>query len=134
MWHMKVSFYFPYSLPLFLTPWCLIKSGILQIKVSIQNFLPLQNEALESCFIMKSILAREIYVIHVSIWVTWRTKDSVSWTIYIRLNLESCLKMKISMSPETYIRIFMAVFVIIEKQNKTKTGNNPNDQGQVKGK
>lgn len=35
------------------------------------------------------------------------------------------------MSQETYIRIFMAVFVIIAKQNKTKTRKkNPNDHEQ----
>lgn len=65
-----VSFFFPFSAhspPSFFAPNLLTDSGGFANKSKDSEFFPLQNEALESCLKMKSVLTREVYVVYVSL-------------------------------------------------------------------
>ena len=115
--HVTYRSFFPlfYSPPPFLAPYPL-RVGFLQIN---SEFLPLQNEALGSCFKMRSKLARKVYVVHVVLWRICRTIDSISWTTYIRFNLESWQKKWRFLSAKRHVRMFQAMLFIIA--NKTMT-------------
>lgn len=116
MWHTEVSSQSS-TLPLLsLHLTLLLRVGFLQIN---SEFLPLQNEALGSCFKMRSILARKVYVVRVVLWRICRTIDSISWTTYIRPNLESWQKKWRFLSAKRHVRMFRAMLFIIA--NKTMT-------------
>lgn len=112
---MEVSFHSP---PSFLSPNLLTESGVFENKSKDSEFFPLQNEALESCLKMKSILTREVYVVCIILKNMKYQRQCFLDHLHQTPSGKLVKKMKISMSQETYIRIFMAVFVIIPKQNK----------------
>lgn len=62
-------FFFSFSAhspPSFFAP-NLTDSGVFANKSKDSEIFPLQNEALESCLKMKSVLTREVYVVYVSL-------------------------------------------------------------------
>ena len=115
MWHTEVSSHSSILSLLSLHLTLLLRVGFLQIN---SEFLPLQNEALGSCFKMRSILARKVYVVHVVLWRICRTIDSISWTTHIRPNLESWQKKWRFLCAKRRVRMFRAMLFIIA--NKTK--------------